>query len=78
MPAIVPIPRVPVSVRPAAMSDLPFIDALQKQHAKNLGYFPTKQFEGYIEMGAVLMACDPGGRTWWAMSGWPASTRPCT
>jgi ribosomal protein S18 acetylase RimI-like enzyme len=50
--------RRAVSVRVATMEDLPFLDALQKQHGKALGYFPTKQFEGYIEMGAVLIAHD--------------------
>ena len=38
------------------MGDLPFLDALQKQHCKALGYFPTKQFEGYIDGGHVLVA----------------------
>jgi GNAT superfamily N-acetyltransferase len=33
-----------------------FIDSLQKQHSRQLGYFPTKQFEGYIAMGGVLIA----------------------
>ncbi|HEV2294954.1 MAG TPA: hypothetical protein VGR35_13960, partial [Tepidisphaeraceae bacterium] len=51
-----PAPRVPIAIRPATMSDLPFLDAMQKLHNKALGYFPTKQFEGYIEAGAVLVA----------------------
>jgi hypothetical protein len=58
----VPVPRVAIAIRVATMADLPFMDGLQKQHSKALGYFPTKQFEGYIEMGGVLVA--------WA-------TRPC-
>ena len=44
------------SIRVATMSDLPFMDALQKKHSKQLGYFPTKQFEGYVEGGNVLIA----------------------
>jgi hypothetical protein len=48
--------RRAVSVRVATMADLPFLDAMQKQHGKALGYFPTKQFEGYIAMGGVLVA----------------------
>jgi hypothetical protein len=40
----------------ATMADLPALDALQKQFGRALGYFPTKQFEGYIEMGGVLVA----------------------
>jgi hypothetical protein len=51
-------PRRAVSVRVATMADLPFLDAMQKQHGRALGYFPTKQFEGYIEMYAVLVAHD--------------------
>ena len=51
-----PAPRARVSIRVATMEDLPFLDALQKQHGKALGYFPTKQFEGYVEMGGVLIA----------------------
>src|SRR5688572_12519811 len=45
-----------IHVRVATMNDLPFLDGLQKLHYRQLGYFPTKQFEGYIEMGAVLVA----------------------
>jgi ribosomal protein S18 acetylase RimI-like enzyme len=52
--------RREVSIRVATMADLPFLDALQKQFGRALGYFPTKQFEGYIEMGAVLVARAPG------------------
>ncbi|HEV2292657.1 MAG TPA: GNAT family N-acetyltransferase [Tepidisphaeraceae bacterium] len=51
-----PAPRVPIAIRTATMSDLPFLDAMQKKHSRALGYFPTKQFEGYIEMGGVLVA----------------------
>lgn len=32
------------------------MDGLQKLHHRQLGYFPTKQFEGYIAQGAVLVA----------------------
>src|SRR5688572_16687997 len=51
--------RGDVSIRPATMADVPFMDALQKAHSKQLGYFPTKQFEGYIAQGAVLIAESP-------------------
>jgi len=34
-----PAPRVAIVVRPAVMGDLPFLDALQKQHNKALGFF---------------------------------------
>jgi ribosomal protein S18 acetylase RimI-like enzyme len=44
------------------MADLPFLDALQKKFGRALGYFPTKQFEGYIEGGHVLVAEGQGAR----------------
>src|SRR5688572_32366641 len=36
------------------------MDSLQKAHSKQLGYFPTQQFEGYIAQGAVLIAESAG------------------
>jgi hypothetical protein len=53
-----PAPRVPISVRPATMQDLPFLDSLQKQHNKALGFFPRAQMEGYVSNGWVLIAED--------------------
>ncbi len=53
---IIPLPKVPLAFRVATMSDLPFIDALHKQHGKGLGYWTTKQFEGYIAGSHVLVA----------------------
>src|SRR5688572_4816014 len=53
---IVPIPRPDVSFRVATLADLPFLDSLQKKHSKALGFMKTKQFEGYLQMGAVLIA----------------------
>jgi ribosomal protein S18 acetylase RimI-like enzyme len=66
--AIVPVPRVPVSVRPGTIEDLPFLDALQRQHYRELGYFPTKQFEGYIALGGVLVAESNGRRVGYVIS----------
>ena len=51
-----PAPRCEITIRQATRDDVPFMDELQKKHNKQLGYFPTKQFEGYVEMGAVLVA----------------------
>jgi len=51
-----PLPRTSVSVRPATLDDLAFIDALQKKHTKQVGWMPTKQFEGKIKLGHVLIA----------------------
>jgi len=59
----VPLPRVPIAIRTAGVADLAFIDSLQKPHTKQLGYFATQQFKGYIEAGNVLVAeegvCEP-------------------
>src|SRR4051812_47481696 len=55
-----PEPRVAIDVRPATMEDLPFLDALQKQHSKALGFFPRAQMEGYISNGWVLVAEQDG------------------
>jgi hypothetical protein len=51
----------PVSIRPATLADVAFMDGLQKLHSKQVGYFPTKQFEGYVTMGGVLIAEDASG-----------------
>jgi len=56
MNQIIPIPRCDVSFRVATLADLPFLDSLQKKHSKALGFMRTQQLEGYIEMGAVLIA----------------------
>ena len=53
-----PSPRAPISVRIGTRDDIPFIDALQKQHRKALGFFPRAQLEGYIDNGWVLIAED--------------------
>jgi hypothetical protein len=56
MSAIIPIPHHDLSIRAATMADIPFMDGLQKKYGKALGYFPTKQFEGYVQSGGVLVA----------------------
>src|SRR4051794_40068339 len=58
----VPEPRVAIAVRVAVMEDLPFLDGLQKQHNKALGFFPRAQMEGYIRNGWVLVAEDAATR----------------
>ena len=52
----IPLPSVPVTVRAATAEDLPFIDALQKKHAKQVGWMPRQQLEGKIAAGQVLIA----------------------
>ncbi len=56
MNPIIPIPKIPISVRVATLDDLPFIDALQKKHTKQVGWMPTKQLEGKINAGHVIVA----------------------
>ena len=56
-------PRVPITIRPAVLGDIPFMDSLQKLHTKQVGWMPTKQFEGKIKLGHVLIAEDIVGAT---------------
>ena len=51
-----PEPRTPISIRRATMDDIPFMDALQKKHSKELGFFSRAMFEGYITKYTVLVA----------------------
>lgn len=51
-----------ILIRPATLDDVPFIDQLQRKHARMVGWFPTKQIEGNIAKGKVLIAEEvPGG-----------------
>jgi ribosomal protein S18 acetylase RimI-like enzyme len=68
MSAIVPISGVTVSVRPATMDDVPFMDGLQSQYTKALGHFKTEWFEGYIAMGGVVVAESDGKRVGYCIS----------
>jgi hypothetical protein len=51
-----PKPRVPIAIRAAVLSDVPFIDSLQRMHTKMVGFMPTAQFEGNIKANRVLIA----------------------
>jgi len=51
-----PLPQINVTIRPGVMSDVPFLDSLQKLHTKQVGWMPTAQFEGKIRLGHVLIA----------------------
>src|SRR3954466_1591917 len=62
LPAALPQPRVPIAIRVATLADLPAIDALQKQHHKQLGFFPRAQMEGYLRNQWVLVAEDAATR----------------
>src|SRR4051812_30991119 len=65
---IIPIPRRPVTVRPAVAGDLAFIDHLQKHSTQAVGWMPTKQLEGKIAAGHVLVAEEVSGQ-WSVVSG---------
>src|SRR5436305_12908050 len=57
---MVPQARCPIRVRVATASDLPFVDSLQKLHGRMVGWMPTKQLEGKIGAGHVLIAEESG------------------
>ena len=59
---IVPVPQVEIRIRKGTHEDIDFMDSLQKQHGKALGWFPRKQFEGYVEQHGVLVAESGGQR----------------
>ena len=56
MSAMIPAPRCPITIRPATMADIPFIDSLQKMHKKQVGFLHRGTLEGKIEAGHVLVA----------------------
>jgi hypothetical protein len=56
MNQIIPIPKIPITVRPATMDDLPFIDGLQKKHSKQVGFLHREALEGKVKAGHVLIA----------------------
>src|SRR5947207_1528811 len=62
MSAIIPIPKISITVRPATMEDFPAIDGLQKPQTRNLGWMPTGQLEGKIKLGHVIVAEDEAKR----------------
>jgi hypothetical protein len=51
-----PLPLVNVTIRAGVLGDVPFLDSLQKLHTKQVGWMPTKLFEGKIAAGQVLIA----------------------
>src|SRR3954470_9002606 len=52
-----------LNFRPAIVSDLPFIDRLQKMHSHMVGWMPGKQLEQKIEAGQVLVAEEVTGHS---------------
>jgi hypothetical protein len=55
-----PAPKVALNIRAGVLSDLPFIDRLQKMHTKAVGFMPLPQLEGHIKAGKVLIAVGAG------------------
>ena len=56
------IPPSPLTIREATLADIPFIDALQKKHSRQVGWMPTKQLEGKIAAKQVLVAEEVGSK----------------
>ncbi|HEV7298628.1 MAG TPA: GNAT family N-acetyltransferase [Tepidisphaeraceae bacterium] len=49
-------PRVNITVRAGTLADVGFMDAMQKQTTQQVGWMPTKQLEGKVKAGHVLVA----------------------
>src|SRR5688572_21634434 len=65
--ALAVVTRVKMSVRPATLADVPFIDALQKKHTKMVGWMPTRQIEGKISARHVIIAEEEGNAIGYCM-----------
>ncbi len=65
---VLPAPRTPVSIREAELKDVPFIDQLQRKHARMVGWFPTKQIEGNIAKKRILIAEENGNPVGYCIS----------
>ncbi len=74
--APLPLPKVDVVIRAGTMDDLSFIDSLQKMHTKQVGWMPTKTWEGKIRLGHVLVAEAVGGGS--GVGGGDETIRPTT
>src|SRR5688572_6296551 len=59
--APLPSPRCGVSIRPATLADVPFIDKLRDMHRKSMGFMPLKEIEGKINAGHALIAEEYSG-----------------
>ncbi len=53
---MLPSPPSTVTIRDATLADVPFFDAQQKAAKGALGFFPTKQFEGYVRDHLAIVA----------------------
>lgn len=55
-PIALPEARVSIRIRPGTIDDLVWIDTLQKQHSKQLGFMNRPTLEGKVALGHVLVA----------------------
>lgn len=57
-PEVLPLPGADVSfdIRPATVADIPWIDGLQKQSTRSLGFWSFEMLKGYLEKGNVWVA----------------------
>jgi hypothetical protein len=60
-PLSLPLPRLAIAVRPGVLGDVPFLDALQRLHTKQVGWMPTRQLEAKVGLGQVLVAEEVAG-----------------
>jgi hypothetical protein len=51
-----PLPSANVTIRPAVMEDVAFIDSLQKLQSKQVGWMPTATLVGKVKAGHVIVA----------------------
>ena len=65
LPYAAELPRGGVRVRDAVERDLDFIDGLQKQHTKAVGWMPSAQLAGHLRQGHVLIAETISGAGGW-------------
>jgi len=59
---MLPPPRRAVSIRVGTADDAAFIDSLQREHRKMVGWFPKSQLQSYIDGGHVLVAEEVRGQ----------------
>src|SRR5689334_12951022 len=50
-----------IAIRQAVPGDEKFIDFLQREATRAVGWFPMKQLEAYVRQGHVLIASQNGG-----------------
>ncbi len=61
-PLLRPLPGAGIDfdIRPGTVDDIPWIDALQKEHKRGLGFMRFGELEGHLEKGHVYVAVATG------------------